>query len=382
MQDTQKLALLQKIIQIPTVDANESAVVEELLTLFNDKQVVIERLPFAENRESVVVKIGSGSRILAFSGHMDTVAAQSERWTYPPFAGEIHDGQIYGRGANDMKSGTAAIFLAGAELLEQNQDLADAQIWLMGTVGEETGFYGAEMIAQSGQLDQVAGVILAEPTNFDVNFTHKGVIDYHITATGKPAHSSRPADGINAIDQLRAAMEAIEKWANQKTIVDENLGKLTNVFSLIGGGESINSVPGDAWLSGNIRTIPAYPNEMVMAELTALVTALNAVTPNQLTLEFRAPQPALASQADTWLTQLAQKTATQLTGKASGLIAGTGATEAAAYVTARPDLPVTIIGLGDGESHVIDEHISVANFLTGVTFYRELMQAFIEKGDQ
>jgi succinyl-diaminopimelate desuccinylase len=381
MNQQEQLALLQELIQIQSVDDNEAALVDVLVALFTDEPLVqIERLTFAPGRDSVIVKIGHGEQILAFSGHLDTVAAaQPERWTYPPYSAQVHDGRLYGRGANDMKSGVAAIFAAAKNLLAQDIDWFQHQIWVMGTVGEETGFYGAEMIAQSGQLAQVAGVVLAEPTNFALNIAHKGVLDYRLQAVGTPAHSSTPEAGVNAIDHLRVAMDAISQWVGTKTIQDAQLGGLTHVFSMIGGGDAINAVPGEAWLTGNIRTIPAYSNDSVIAELKELVQTLQVQHQMQLTLEILAPQPPLADQRNTWLTQLIQQEGEKLTGHPIAFITGTGATEAAAYVTTQPDLPVAIIGSGDGQSHVIDESVSLEAYYAGVKLYEQVMQQFIQQ---
>ncbi|WP_251360906.1 M20/M25/M40 family metallo-hydrolase, partial [Staphylococcus aureus] len=90
-----------------------------------------------EHRANFVAEIGSGSPILALSGHMDVVdAGNQDNWTYPPFQLTEKDDKLYGRGTTDMKGGLMALVIALIELKEQNQ-LPQGTIRLLATAGEE-----------------------------------------------------------------------------------------------------------------------------------------------------------------------------------------------------------------------------------------------------
>lgn len=375
MEATAALKILTDLIQIQSVNDHEAQVADYLASLFTDQPATVEHVTYAPGRDNLVVTIGDQGPILGFSGHEDVVAAGDEAaWHQPPFAGVIEDGKVYGRGASDMKSGLAAQVVAMLDLLATGQPLP-GRIRLLASVGEETGEYGAAQLTEAGYADDLAGLVIGEPSGFDIKVTHKGVIDYYVTSVGKSAHSSRPNHGYNALEPLISfATLAAQKMA-QNTKLDPVLGGLTHVISQMQGGEQINSVPANAWLSGNIRTIPAYPNEQVMAQLEAIVQQLNAAGA-KLSIRYSYPEPSLPSQADTTLAKLAADILTNQYHRGGEMTAGTGATDASEYTKAG-NLPIIIVGPADGlTDHQVDENVAVDDYLLGCDFYRTLAERF------
>ncbi|GEK28188.1 ArgE/DapE family deacylase [Furfurilactobacillus siliginis] len=375
MEAAAALKILTDLIQIQSVNDSEAQVADYLATLFADQKATVEHVTYAPGRDNLVVTIGDHGPMLGFSGHEDVVAAGDEAaWQYPPFAGTIANGNVYGRGASDMKSGLAAQVVAMLDLLATGQSLP-GQIRLLASVGEETGEYGAAQLTQAGYAEALDGLVIGEPSGFDIKVTHKGVIDYYVTSVGKSAHSSRPEHGINALDPLISFATLAEVQMAKNTVVDPVLGGLTHVISQMQGGEQINSVPAHAWLSGNIRTIPAYPNEQVMAQLEAIVQQLNAAGA-QLSIRYSYPEPSLANQADTKLAKLAADILTNQYHRGGQMTAGTGATDASEYTKAG-NLPIIIVGPADGlTDHQVDEKVAVDNYLLGCDFYRTLAERF------
>ncbi|MFT8581361.1 MAG: M20/M25/M40 family metallo-hydrolase [Schleiferilactobacillus perolens] len=115
MSNSAAIAFLQDLIRIPSVGQQEEAVADRIWEFveasgtaqYFHKQIV----PYATGRENIILDLGTDDTLplLGVSGHMDVVKAGDEKaWQYPPFAAEIHDGVLYGRGASDMKSGLAA----------------------------------------------------------------------------------------------------------------------------------------------------------------------------------------------------------------------------------------------------------------------------------
>lgn len=282
--------ILSDIINIQSDNKNEAAVadyIEKLFTPYLDQGVEIKRLTYAPGRDNLIVTIGSGERTLGLTGHEDIVSAGDlSQWDTDPYHATIKDGRLYGRGACDMKSGLAAIVITMLEMLEQHQ--VPGRIRLLATVGEETGEYGAAQLTKAGYADGLAGLVIAEPSNDlkEVGYTSKGVIDYIITAHGKGAHASRPWKGVNALDHLLEFANLAKKRLATLTEEDPVLGPLTHVISVINGGEQINSVPAKAILKGNIRTIPAYPNQVVYDILNQIIDELNAKTDHDLEIRY------------------------------------------------------------------------------------------------
>lgn len=204
MEKAQQIEILSKLISIKSVNDNEAEVADYIESLFKPyPQAQIDRVQYAPGRDNLVITIGEGDKTLGFSGHEDVVApGDLDQWTSDPFKADIRDGKLYGRGASDMKSGLAAVIIAMLDLLEA--DAVPGRIRLFCTVGEETGEYGAAQLTDLGYVDNLAGMVVAEPGNemTEIGYTSKGIIDYIVTAVGKQAHSSHPELGINAIDHL------------------------------------------------------------------------------------------------------------------------------------------------------------------------------------
>ncbi len=165
-------------------------------------------------RLNVVARIeGSGpGRCVHFNSHLDVVEP-GEGWTIDPFAGEIRDGRVYGRGACDMKGGLAASIVAVEAILDEGIDFAGA-IEISGTVDEETGGYaGVAWLAERGHFSppRVDHVIIPEPLYKDaVCLGHRGVWWSEVEVRGRIAHGSMPFLGVSAIRGMGALLAKIE----------------------------------------------------------------------------------------------------------------------------------------------------------------------------
>lgn len=148
-----------------------------------------------------------------FNGHIDVVPA-GHGWTVDPWAGEVRDGRVYGRGTCDMKGGLAAAIVAVETLLECGSDLPGA-LEISGTVDEESGGYGGvAYLAGHGLFSKpcVDHVIIPEPLNVDrVCIGHRGVWWAEIATHGRIAHGSMPFLGDCAVRHMGAVLDAFER---------------------------------------------------------------------------------------------------------------------------------------------------------------------------
>ncbi len=190
-----------------------------------------------------------------FNGHIDVVEV-GHGWTVEPFAGEVRDGRVYGRGACDMKGGIAAAIVAVELLVELRPDLPGA-IEISGTVDEETGGYGGVAhLAGRGYFSRprVDHVIIPEPLNVDrVCLGHRGVWWAELETFGRIAHGSMPFLGDSAIRHMAAVIERFERdlWPRLRErrtcmpVVPEDARRSTlNVNSIHGGlGEDFDGLP-------------------------------------------------------------------------------------------------------------------------------------------
>lgn len=381
MDKDQELTILKKVINIKTVNANESELADYLASLFapyHDKGVKIEKINYASGRDNLVVTIGHGGKVLGFTGHMDVVdPGNLDAWQTDPFNAEVKDGKLYGRGACDMKSGLAAVVASLLNMLEAGQELPGT-IKLLATVGEETGNYGAAELTKKGYADDLDALIVCEPNNdlHNVTYACKGVIDYYVTAVGKAAHSSCPQYGVNAIDHLMEFDQLAKEKLNQFDHADPVLGKLTHIASKISGGEQINSVPSHAVLGGNIRTIPEYPNQVVYQALDGIIEQLNQQPDHQLSIRYSFPEEPMGGDKNSPLLRQVQAVAQQTLGITPQPTTSTGANDGQEFTQAKKNFTILIIGPGGDCSHMPNEYVELSAYYQAIEFYQQFAKAF------
>lgn len=216
------------LIRIPSITGSEEAVAEDAARRLEAIGMRVERLfpdpaairadpdwPGEETvRTALPVVIGrigrAGGRRIVLSGHLDVVPpGDPATWTVDPWAGEIRDGKVYGRGACDMKGGVAAILGAVRALVASGAAERLAGELLVALVpGEEDGGQGTLAAIRAGATGDLA--IIPEPSNLDVVVAHAGAITFRLTVPGKAAHASQRREGVSALDKLFAVVRSLE----------------------------------------------------------------------------------------------------------------------------------------------------------------------------
>ena len=252
------VALLQTLIR--TRSTNPPAHEITLATLVRDRLaaagLVCELLPFEEHRANLIARVkGDGSAPgLIFSAHFDTVPEGELPWDHPPYAAEIHDGRIYGRGAADMKSGMAAM-IAAAEAVAASGVALRGDLILAFTSGETSNCIGAKLLAESGKLRDAGAFLVSEPTGLDVGIAEKTALWLRAVASGRTAHGSQPHAGDNAIAKLVAFLARLPQF-DFAVAAHPLLGHPTIQIGRIQGGVNINVTPDQAMAELDIRLLP------------------------------------------------------------------------------------------------------------------------------
>ena len=189
-----------------------------------------------------------------FNSHIDVVEA-GEGWTVDPFAGEVRDGRVYGRGACDMKGGLAASIIAAEAFIATCPDYPGA-IEISGTADEESGgFGGVAYLARQGFFSKprVDHVIIPEPLNKDrICLGHRGVWWAEIETKGSIAHGSMPFLGDSAIRHMGAVLDAFEqelfpaldRKRTNMPVVPEGARRSTLNLNSVHGGQTEDFFPG------------------------------------------------------------------------------------------------------------------------------------------
>jgi putative selenium metabolism hydrolase len=220
---------MQDIIRIPSLSSEEGAVIErarqEMLRIGYDEVTV-------DPMGNLLGRIGTGPRVIAFDGHIDTVdVGDPELWDRDPHSGDIEDGILYGRGTSDMKGGVASSIYAGA-ILKKRGIPENVTFYATATVQEEDcdGLCWQYIIKEDGLRPDL--VVITEPTSLRIYRGHRGRMELEVHTSGVSCHGSAPERGENAVYKMAGIIADIEKL-NEELQPRDPLGKGTVTISEI-----------------------------------------------------------------------------------------------------------------------------------------------------
>lgn len=206
---------------------------------------------------------------LMFCGHIDTVGVAGMEAPFHP----VHrDGCLYGRGAQDMKAGVAAM-LGAARALAEGGGLPCGRLVVACVVDEEYASLGAEALVETWRAD---AAVVTEPTDLDVAIAHKGFQWIEIETRGRSAHGSRPDDGRDAILRMGRVLGRLESLDRRlKTRPAHPLLGLASLHaSTVAGGVELSRYPDRCLLRMERRTLPGESPDVGLQEAEAILGRL------------------------------------------------------------------------------------------------------------
>ncbi len=368
------VALTQELVRIDTVNPlkPERPAAERVGKLLQDAGWSVALHEFAPGRASLVARREGGSdrAPLCFAGHLDTVPLGAAPWNREPFGGELAAGKLYGRGSSDMKSGIAAIVAAALQL--SRAPLRGAGLTLVLVAGEETGCEGAAHLARTpGALGRAGALIVGEPTGNQPVIGHKGALWLRARLRGVTAHGSMPERGVNAVYK---AARAVLKLSELRFDVppDPLLGLPTVNVGTISGGLNVNSVPDEAVIGVDLRTIPAQRHAQVRAQLAQLLGPEVELVP---TVDLEGVR---TEESDPFV-QGVVEVLREVTGETPRPGPATYFTDASVLTPAYGGVPTVVVGPGEmALCHQTDEWCSVARIEQAVEAYLRIARRWCE----
>jgi succinyl-diaminopimelate desuccinylase len=280
--------LLRELIRRPSVTPEPSGVMEVLEAALRPLGFAIERLRFSGDGSYPVDNLfatrrgaGNGPHLL-FGGHTDVVPpGDLSRWTHDPFAAEIADGVLYGRGAADMKSGVAAFVAAAAGAVADGS--ADrGTISLAITNDEEADSVNGTdklMAWATAEGHRFDFAIVGEPSaaaraGDSIKLGRRGSLNGRITVTGKQGHAAYPDRANNPVPVAAALVGALSGPLDGGTagFPPTNL----EVTSFDVGNAASNVIPGAATLRFNVRFNDGWTAASLAEHLRARIAGLDA----------------------------------------------------------------------------------------------------------
>ncbi|MDY6915911.1 MAG: YgeY family selenium metabolism-linked hydrolase [Candidatus Cloacimonadota bacterium] len=278
--------LLSKMIQTPSFSGKEKKMAELIKSKM--EEIGFDQV-WLDEMGSVIGKIGSGKRIIAFDAHIDTVyPGNLDNWNFPPHAGKLENHKIWGRGASDQLGGMASM-LEAAKIIKELNINEQLTIYFIGSVMEEDcdGIAWEHLIEEDNIRPEL--VVSTEPTSLKIHRGQRGRMEICVEATGISCHGSAPERGDNAIYKMARIALEIEKL-NNKLIVDPFLGKGTVTTTIFRSGSPSQCAVADyAYLQVDRRLTHGEDKKLAVHQLQECCRKAGVPDAKVKILEYKEP---------------------------------------------------------------------------------------------
>ena len=382
-------AFLRDLVRIPSVNGRETeaALAERIQVEANQLGFESRLVALQPDRPNVLVTYGTGANRFALIGHMDTVAeGDPASWSSPPFAAEVKDGRILGRGTADNKAGIACSLYTLALLRDLNLiDPARQQVIVAGVVDEESGAcspLGVRHLLDSGML-QARAAIYAYASDI-VCIGHRGLIRLELTAHGQSIHAGLAEwhhhnQGANAVMALADLLLRLESLTIPAAAAPgfEHLGFTITPGTIFRGGSYPSIVPDSADAVVDIRLLPGQPSVHVLERVREQIHAVENERP-RISLEMKVivDIPGVVIPRDHPLALLAQDYTEVLTGRRWETAGAGPANEG--YMLIGAGIP-TLCGFGPtgGNPHAPDEWLEANSLPATVAMFAGIINDYL-----
>ncbi|MEC8515563.1 MAG: succinyl-diaminopimelate desuccinylase [Pseudomonadota bacterium] len=372
--------LTQRLIRCPSVTPQEGGALDCLEAELSGLGFACERLPFGEGDsriDNLFARRGGAGPHLCFAGHTDVVpVGDMAAWTHDPFAAEISDGRLYGRGAADMKSGIAAFVAAIARVPAED---IDGSISLLITGDEEGDAVNGtvkmvEWAAANGHRPDMC--IVGEPTSPQalgdvIKNGRRGSLSGRLVVEGQQGHVAYPHLADNPVTRLLAMLAPVNGC--ELDAGTPHFGPSTaNVTTVDVGNPATNVIPARAEAGFNIRFNTEHSADSLIGWLEEHFARIGG----DWTVEWKSnADPFITAPGP--LTDLISESCRAVTGRTPELSTG-GGTSDARFITKL--CPVAEFGLVGQTMHKVDENVATADIDGLSAIYETAIRRFFSGG--
>lgn len=378
---TDPLPLLQALIRRPSITPADEGAQEVLQDALAPMGFAIHPYPFGEVR-NFYARLGTAAPNFCFAGHTDVVPADPEAaWTHPPFAAEVHDGVLWGRGTADMKGAVAAFTAAAARYIEANGP-PPGSISLLIT-GDEEGeaIDGTRKllpaVVESGEV--IDHCLVGEPSNPEalgdmIKNGRRGSFNGTVRAVGVQGHVAYQHLAKNPIPALLDYLDRL-----RGRVLDEGVDGFQpsnlEISTIDAGNPAHNVIPGEAAAKFNVRFNIAHKGAELVDWAEAEARAVEKATGVTLDLDLRVSGEAFLTQPGDY-TDLLQAAVKAETGRAPELSTG-GGTSDARFI--KDVCPVAEFGLVNQTIHKVDERIALEDLEALTRIYTRILTDYFDR---
>jgi acetylornithine deacetylase len=316
-----------------------------------------------------------GGRSLLLNGHLDTVGVAGMP---EPFAGQVTGERLLGRGACDMKAGVAAM-VAAAEAATAAGTAGDVLLALV--ADEENASIGTEAVLDvlGGQLPDAC--LVGEPTWLDLVVAHRGYAVMRVEFSGKAAHSSQAAFGVNALSHLGRLISAVEEHdaGLAAGAAHPVAGTGSMMTTVAGGGTSPFVLPDAAFAVVERRTAPGETAASALAEVESILSGMRTADSSvqaeaSLLLSREAWEFDETSVAGAALSGTLAEALSARLGRRPALAGAPYWMESALWQSA--GVPTVVCGPAGGGMHAADEWVDLAQVRAYAEALTDTIRAF------
>jgi succinyl-diaminopimelate desuccinylase len=377
------LALSRKLIRCASVtpaDAGAIGILESVLAALG---FTCHRLRFEEAGtapvENLYARIGTEAPHFCFAGHTDVVPA-GDGWRHDPFAAEVEDGILYGRGAADMKSAIAAFVAATARVIAAGPVKGSISLLITGDE-EGIGINGtAKMLRWLKEKgEKLDHCVVGEPTSSThagdtLKIGRRGSINFRLAVTGTQGHVGYPQKAKNPIPVLAQLITQLSDHTLDKGNAHFDPSSLA-FTSMDVGNDATNVIPGEARAAFNIRFNDKHTPESLIGWVTDRSQNLARESGCVITVTPQVSGVSFVTLPGKF-TQLVSDTVSGVTGQ-SPFFSTTGGTSDARFI--KDYCPVIELGLAGATMHKIDECVPVSEIEKLTDIYAALLTAYFKK---
>lgn len=396
MTATNPVENLQALIRCPSVTPAEGGALSALQAMLEPMGFAISRVTASDENtpdiENLYARLGTSGPHLMFAGHTDVVPAGDESaWSHPPFAAEIADGVLYGRGAVDMKGGIACFVAALARSIEK-KGAPKGSVSLLITGDEEGPAINGTIkllkwAAEKGEHWDAC--LVGEPTNPDllgdmIKIGRRGSLSGTITVHGVQGHAAYPHLADNPVRGIIRLAEALMNPPFDHGTDNFQPSNL-EVTTIDVGNPATNVIPAKATARFNIRFNDTWSAETLQAEIVRRLDAAAADTtlrPARQPLKYdivwsERPSHVFLTRNEALISSLSDAVE-QVTGRTPQL-STTGGTSDARYI--KDYCPVVEFGLVGQTMHMVDERVAVEDLETLTQIYQTFIEQWFANAD-
>ncbi len=393
MATTNPVDNLQALIRCPSVTPDEggalAALEAMLVPLGFDCERVVMHEPGMPDIENLYARLGTGEPHLMFAGHTDVVPPGNESdWSQPPFAANIVDGTLFGRGAVDMKGGIACFVAALARHVDKNGP-PEGSVSLLIT-GDEEGpaVNGTVKLLEwaAGKGERWDACLVGEPTNPDVlgdmiKIGRRGSLSGKIVVHGIQGHAAYPHLADNPVRGLLQLTQALLAEPFDEGTADFQPSNL-EVTTVDTGNPAVNVIPAKATAAFNIRFNDTWTSDTLKREIIRRLdtaASTNRLRPGRDPVRYdlnwaERPSHVFLTRNNALIASLSSAIEAVTTRRPA--LSTTGGTSDARFI--KDYCPVVEFGLVGQTMHMVDERVSLADLETLTVIYGRFLANWFE----